>query len=525
MSALSLRLTNPQLRWAILAVVAGIGIALLPLPVALAVAAVTVIAFACVVDYSAALLVLFTAAPLKALIETEVPGALNWGLDIGQMLFLAVTVLWIGQRILRRDRFIFAWSPTLVPIIIVIVSAGFSVWTTLSYQRTIKELVIWVAIAVMCALVTSHARRNASRYALAGMVAALLIGGCVQSLIGLYEFLGGSGAAHLWILDYRFFRAFGSFGQPNPFGGYMGLLLALCVGVSSEIIKDFFIQIRFKYQQDHSLPSEATRRGHIGDKKSMMLKSSSLAILIIAATGILALGLGISWSRGAWVGFAAALVVMLILYPRRRAIGIGLAALLIGGGALAVVTGIAPPSIIQRFSDFTQDLTGFGDVRGQVISDANYAVLERFAHWQAAFWMAEDSPYTGIGFGAYEVAYPKYELMNWTFALGHAHNYYLNMLAETGLIGLIGYVAAWGMILLLSLRALDRSTGWRRGLALGLLGVWTHLLVHSLFDKLYVNNLFLHIGAMLGLIGALLPPYDDKGAASIAQQAQNNREG
>ncbi len=44
-----------------------------------------------------------------------------------------------------------------------------------------------------------------------------------NALIGLYEFFGGSGALVL-LIDNRFSRAFGTFGQPNPFGGFMGLL-------------------------------------------------------------------------------------------------------------------------------------------------------------------------------------------------------------------------------------------------------------------------------------------------------------
>jgi fatty acid desaturase len=40
-------------------------------------------------------------------------------------------------------------------------------------------------------------------------------------------------------------------------------------------------------------------------------------------------------------------------------------------------------------------------------------------------------------------------------------------------------------------------------MTLGLLGVWTHLAVHSFFDKLYVNNLFLHLGVMLGLLAVV----------------------
>ena len=52
-----------------------------------------------------------------------------------------------------------------------------------------------------------------------------------------------------------------------------------------------------------------------------------------------------------------------------------------------------------------------------------------------------------------------------------------------------------------------------RGLTLGLLGTWTHLAIHSFVDKLYVNNLFLHIGVMLGLLAVACqqaqPPLED----------------
>jgi hypothetical protein len=52
-------------------------------------------------------------------------------------------------------------------------------------------------------------------------------------------------------------------------------------------------------------------------------------------------------------------------------------------------------------------------------------------------------------------------------------------------------------------RALRLHSGWKRGLALGLLGAWTHLSVHHLFDNLYVNNTHLLIGALLGVLAIL----------------------
>ena len=43
-------------------------------------------------------------------------------------------------------------------------------------------------------------------------------------------------------------------------------------------------------------------------------------------------------------------------------------------------------------------------------------------------------------------------------------------------------------------------------LVLGLLAAWTALSVHHLLDKLYVNNLYLHLGVMFGILQLLAAP-------------------
>jgi O-antigen ligase len=137
------------------------------------------------------------------------------------------------------------------------------------------------------------------------------------------------------------------------------------------------------------------------------------------------------------------------------------------------------------------------------INDANYAVVERLAHWQAGVRMIEAHPWTGVGFSNYQPVYEQYRLLNWPMPLGHAHNIYLNVAAETGLPGLLAYLGLWAAIFALTIRALGRLSGATRWLALGLLGAWVHLSVHHLFDNLYVNNVHLHIGAMIGLLSAI----------------------
>jgi O-antigen ligase len=117
--------------------------------------------------------------------------------------------------------------------------------------------------------------------------------------------------------------------------------------------------------------------------------------------------------------------------------------------------------------------------------------------------MAGAHPWLGVGFGNYEPAYPDYALINWPDPLGHAHNFYLNILAEVGVIGLLTYLALWGIVFWQSLRLLRLLPWPERGIILGLLASWTVLAVHHLLDNLYVNNVHLHLGVMLGILQLL----------------------
>ncbi len=61
----------------------------------------------------------------------------------------------------------------------------------------------------------------------------------------------------------------------------------------------------------------------------------------------------------------------------------------------------------------------------------------------------------------------------------------------------------WLILLYLTWRTRSHPDVQARGIVIGLLGTWIYLSVHSLTDNLYVNNLFLHLGVMLGLIAVL----------------------
>ncbi|TFG70273.1 MAG: O-antigen ligase domain-containing protein, partial [Anaerolineales bacterium] len=205
-----------------------------------------------------------------------------------------------------------------------------------------------------------------------------------------------------------------------------------------------------------------------------------------------------SWSRGGWVGFGAAVLVMVFLTPMTWRRGFLLIAVLVILSWLLYSTGLFPQNITDRLTGFSA-LFQFSDIRSVGITDANFSLIERIAHWQTALDMWRSRFWFGIGLGGYESAYPLFRMPNWTLPLGHAHNIYLNMLAETGILGLSAYGLFMGTILVKLGRAAHSLDGWLRGLAVGLTGAWIHLMVHNLVDNLLVNNVHLHVGLMLAL--------------------------
>ncbi|MBI5959775.1 MAG: O-antigen ligase family protein [Chloroflexi bacterium] len=457
---------------------AGILAARLPVPLSGGMLMLTVLGAAILVEPVLGIILMLGVAPLKTLIDTEAPFALP--IDAGQMGFGLVLGAWAIWRVLHHRGEPLPRTRVMLPLIGCMLAFSPSLYHAVSTSAWIAEFLKWVEMALLVVVVLDLGRAGRWTWIVLGAVLAAVL----QALIGVYEFRGGSGAPHLWIAGYRYFRAFGTFGQPNPFSAYMGLTLPLACGMA----------------WGH-LTAAAARWLRRGDSPARMWwKPGLLAVMYGGFALVLLAGLIAAWGRGAWLGFGAASVVMVFFAPRRRWQGVllmGCAAVLPAG---LWFVGAVPATIQQRVNNAVTEFIGFRDVRGAPISNENFAIVERLAHWQAAIEMANAQPWIGVGLGNFEAVYPEYGVPSWPRPLGHAHNDYLNLLAETGLIGLLGYLISWLALGMWTVQALQQPDPIKRGLVLGLLGTWTHLAVHSFVDKLYVNNLFLHIGVMLGLL-------------------------
>ena len=65
----------------------------------------------------------------------------------------------------------------------------------------------------------------------------------------------------------------------------------------------------------------------------------------------------------------------------------------------------------------------------------------RLAFWESTVAMIQDHPFLGIGWGAYWMVYPEYDfyLQGANVLIVHAHNIYLNYMAEIGIPGAVAF--------------------------------------------------------------------------------------
>jgi O-antigen ligase len=128
-----------------------------------------------------------------------------------------------------------------------------------------------------------------------------------------------------------------------------------------------------------------------------------------------------------------------------------------------------------------------------------------------------DHPWTGTGLGTLIVVYPRYESFYNGTTVDHAHNDFLELLADTGLIGgLCGVHFVW----LLFRRGVSNFRGATRGSAraavLGPLVGCAGLLLHSLLDF----NLHIPSNALIFLFLACLAANDEPRAVPAPLKAQ-----
>jgi O-antigen ligase len=221
-----------------------------------------------------------------------------------------------------------------------------------------------------------------------------------------------------------------------------------------------------------------------GIKRDLVLIYAAVAVVVWA-------GLILAQSRGGALGFICEsmflVYVSLIWYSSRRSAdadedgALWLQRLkrsrLVRGAFILLMVIVLSAGIIWMGGEEFSARLGEG-----ITTQPTVDQLTRTAAWRSTWQIIKQRPFTGTGFGTYFLAIPQYQIGAGRYKLEEAHNDYLDLAANGGLIAVV--LALWLVVLVTkrTISAFASGDRYRRAAALGAASGILALLVNSVVD-------------------------------------------
>lgn len=201
----------------------------------------------------------------------------------------------------------------------------------------------------------------------------------------------------------------------------------------------------------------------------------------------MAAALVFTFSRGAWLGFAVAVTVYVLLKDKR---------MIIPAVLLAVVIVIAVPSVGNRITYMLSAEYIKSSLKGG-----------RLVRWMQGIKLLSCSPWFGIGLGHFGGAVAMNHSLSAVAGVEviktfYMDNYYLKTAVESGIIGLFAFVILMYQVFICSLRTIHitanpKTKEMEIGILAGLSGVIVHNLVENVFEVPMMCSCFWLLAAVM----------------------------
>ena len=262
-----------------------------------------------------------------------------------------------------------------------------------------------------------------------------------------------------WFKEHLRQPIFGPYGNRNHFAGFAGMTFPLVLAM-------------FLYKKPHvNYTGFRTRLAEF-----FSYRSANTYFLLGVGLVLVGLAVFLSLSRGGIISLSVSTCLFgMLLTFRRTDRGRGLLVLSLFATVLLIVGWFGWEPIFERFNRIR-------DPAGQIS-------VERLVVWKDSMGAIRDYPMTGTGFGAFTEAYKGYRTLPGNNVFTHAHNDYIELAVEGGVIAF--GLAAWFLVSVLATyrRFLRRRDPYCVYLYMGGLTGLAAILIHSITD------FNLHIGA------------------------------
>jgi O-antigen ligase len=362
-----------------------------------------------------------------------------WSISSTVFLIYSLLILWLwGER--RRIERTSLDLPIFLFIGLAAISAVFSIYKYASLQALIRLL----AYAGLFYLVINNLDAPKKRL-LAGLAVSM---GVILSIYGMLQFAGA--LPHPWWACDTLLSS--TYVNHNHFAGYLELAIPAALGMA------------------------ITEKGR-------------MRRVLIASLTVMAAAFVFAQSRGAWVSLSISILFMQLVLVKKKVLGRKSIAAFVLLIVLIILSAYVTKGLVfERMSSMVESPAG----------DASLAM--RLKIWEGAAGIVNTRPFTGTGIGTFEWAMPKHRPPDLSARARFAHNDYLHMAAEMGLLAplLMACIAAVAVFKSSRSGAGSRIDPVRLGCGAGILSVALHGIVDFNFH-IPANMILLTIYAAIAV--------------------------
>lgn len=392
----------------------------------------------------------------------------NWALGFNSILVGLIGILWLADSFVAKE---FRFNPNLlqIPLICLILigviqllplgNAGITTeqlsippTNSLSLDQNITRLAVVQLIVYLIYFSAVLVFINTQKR-LRGTAYLIIVFAAFWSFFGIIQWLGQTADQEQYIYGLRKIEnafPFASFINKHHFSAFMEMTFGLALSL---------------------VFTESARKVKL--------------LLLLIAVVLMGMGILLTGSRGGLVSLFGVMGFVAIFH------------LLLKSRHDKQVEESSRSSLKSRFlvigASFALVLILFGSVlylggdnavlRGTGLTKQTDLTTGRAHFWEMTLKIIKDNPVIGTGLDSFGVAFTKYDTWNGSMRVEQAHNDYLQIFSDAGILGFICAVAFIFLLFRNSLRLINRSNDrLRRGIAVGALAGCFGILVHSFFD-------------------------------------------
>lgn len=340
-------------------------------------------------------------------------------------------------------------------------------WRPLSLypHQTRAALVLAFTYAAVLLIVVNTVR---TRVQLKRLLLTIVAVGGVVAVIGLIQKVSGTAKVYgVWQPQFEG-SPFGPYVNRNHFAGYVAMVLPLGLGwLYGELSRGY-----------RGVGGQGWRQR----LASLVSGRNGRLLLLGCALVNMAAALLFSASRGGIVSFAVSILFLsvLIYLPRGEGRRVGIVIPVVLAGVVVYALWLGLDHVVERF---------FQPEEGRTLI------------WSGTLRLITDYPWLGTGLGTYVSSFRRHKPVLDPGLVDHAHNDYLELLAEAGALGFLIVVGGLGWFCWRTLqRWYTRHDPEVRGIVLGGLASVLAMGIHSLVDfNLHIPANAVLLAVILGL--------------------------